>query len=332
MATIKEVARLAGVSISTVSRALSKRVFVEEKTREKVLKAVQLLAYKPNLMAKGLKEGYSRSLALVIPDIQNPFFPTMIKHLERRATEHGYFIILYNSDRDIQKERKCMEDLKSHYVDGVLFVSVSDDLSQAAELLSANIPVVSMCRESDGIVPCFNSTYSEGAGASIDHLVENGHRKIAVLMGSLDKNHYRQRSDGCLEAFARHGLEENRRFLVEDVATIETAYEKTKELLSRKDRPTAIFVFFDMMAMGVYTAAADCGLSIPGDLSVAGFDNVYFSQYMTPPLTTYDQDVEEIVGLAMRSLADQIEKGGVAAGGTVHIPGKLVVRKSVGRI
>ncbi len=330
MATIKEVAKLAGVSISTVSRTLSKKVFVEEATRERVLKAVKQLAYKPNFMAKGLKEGYSKTLALVLPDIMNPFFPAMVKHIERHAADKGYSIILYDSGGDPRQEKKYMEAFKSHFVDGVIYTSASDDMTLARMLADNQMPVVVMNRESGSDIPCVVSNNREGARAVINHLVANGHRKIACLAVPMEQQkRYRERYEGCLEAFRAHGIDEYRRYLAKNVNTIEDACAATRRLLERSDPPTAIFVFQDMLALGVYSGVHDCGLRIPDDVSVAGFDNIYLSQHLTPPLTTHEQPVDKMAEIAVAGLIGQIEKSGKPGPALVEVKGSLVIRKSV---
>ncbi len=329
MATIKEVAKLAGVSISTVSRALSQKVFVEEATRQKVLKAVKQLSYKPNLMAKGLKEGHSKTLALVLPDILNPYFPTMVKYLERYAAEKGYSIILYDSGEDAHQEKRAMEGLRSHYVDGVIYVPNRDDLTMAHMLIEHNIPVMVLNRDADHIVPTVSSDNYEGARAVINYLVKNGHRKIACFASDLELNRYRSRYEGCVAAFRENNIDDFKRYLVKNINTIDSAYKQARKILSKPDRPTAVFVFFDMMAMGVYSGAHDCGLRVPEDVSVAGFDNIYLSQHLIPPLTTYEQPMDKMAKIAMNGLIGQIENPSRPRPESAVVKGSLLVRKSV---
>ena len=329
MANIKEVARLAGVSTSTVSRALSNKVPVEEATRQRVLQAVRQLGYRPNLMAKGLKEGYSRTIALIIPDIINPFFPKLVKCFEHRALDCGYSLILCDSGGDEEMESRHLESMKSHYIDGVLYISVVKGADRARMLKDAGVPVVVVNRAYDVGIPCITNDNRHGSVTMIDYLVECGHRKISCLVAPIRSQHYEQRYQGCLEAFAKHGIDDYEKYMVKNVHTVEDAYTATKKLLSRKDRPTAIFAFIDFVTIGVYSGASDCGLSVPGDVSVAGFDNISISPHMIPPLTTYDHPVERIAERAMEELLRLINGEGDEEARNYEMSGSLVVRKSV---
>lgn len=329
MSTIKEVAKLAGVSISTVSRALSGKVFVEEATRDRVLKAVKQLAYRPNPLAKGLKDGQSKTLALVLPDILNPFFPTMIKYLERHAAAHGYSLILYDSGEDARQEKRAMESLRTHYVDGVLYSPIADDLSLARMLRDAGVPVMVLNRESDGIVPAVANDNRGGARMVVDYLIKQGHRKIACFTGDLKHRRYSQRHEGCLDAFKAARIGDQSSYLIKNTRTIETAYARAKKLFSRRDRPTAVFVFYDMLALGVYSGANDCGLRIPDDISIAGFDNIFLAEHLLPPLTTYEQPMDALAERAIAGLLDQMAGKKTGRDVSVLVKGGLVIRKSV---
>jgi Transcriptional regulators len=329
MANIKQVAKLAGVSTSTVSRTLSNKIPVGDATRERVLTAVRKLGYRPNMMAKGLKEGRSNTIALIVPDLINPFFPKLVKCMEHCALEHGYYLILCDSGGDEDLEKRYVESMHSHYVDGVLYISVVKGDERARMLKEQGVPIVVVNRKCDVGVPCVSNDNRHGAFTIIDYLVKCGHRKISCLAAPLRSPHYKQRYRGCLDAFAAHGIDDFEKYLVEDVLTAEQAYEATKTLLSRPDRPTAIFTFIDFMAIGVYSGVSECGLSVPDDVSVAGFDNISISAHMIPPLTTYEHPVEEIADRAVKELLGVIN-GTNREGASFHeLSGSLVVRKSV---
>ncbi len=329
MATIKDVARHAGVSASTVSRALSGKIPVDEATRERVLRSVAELGYKPNLMARGLKEGRSRILALVLPDITNPFFPKLVQCVEERASERGYSLILCDCANNPEREALHIESLRNRYVDGVIYTGVTSDPRHIETLRRADVKVVVMNRDFDAGAPCVTNDNFAGGRAVIRHLAESGHRRIACLACRLDSQHCRQRLAGCVEAFREAGIGDYEQYLVRDAETIEDAHRHTLAFLSRRERPTAFFVFTDILAVGVYSATSDRGLRVPADVSVAGFDNIGLARHMIPPLTTYEHPVCRIAAAAVAILAAQIEEGGEAGYGTTVVAGGLIRRKSV---
>lgn len=331
MATIKEVAKMAGVSISTVSRTLSNRVFVNEDTRKKVMRAVKHLSYKPNFMAKGLKEGRSNTLAIVLPDIINPFYPGLVKRVERQAAEKGYSMILYDCGEDVELEKRYVDALKSHYVDGVIFISTSEDPALVRELLAAGIPTVVMNREYDSAVgvTCVTNDNFQGARKVINYLISQGHRRIACLASPVKFARYRQRYDGCVSAFHENHIHHCDNYMVHNITTIEEAYDATKKLLALPQPPTAIFTFIDMLAIGIYGGIHDRGLSIPDDISVAGFDNINLSQHLIPPLTTYEHPLDRLAKIAIANLLGQIENSELPEPGNVEISGTLILRDSV---
>ena len=331
MATIREVAKLTGVSVSTVSRALANRHYVKEETRERILQAVRELDYRPNLMARGLKEGCTKTLALVLPDITNPFYPKLVKSVEKYADANGYSIILFDSNEDKKRELHHIETLLSHAVDGVLFISSSDDTAQLNALRDAGLPMVIVNRDFECDYLRISNDNYDGAYAMIDYLIKNGHRRIACLLGSMKLQRYRQRCEGCRQAMADNGIENFDKLFFHDVTTTEKAYAMTKSALAMRERPTAFFAFIDMIAMGVYSAVNDSGFRIPDDISVVGFDNIHMSQHMVPPLTTYEHPVDEIAKTAIESLIRQMKTPGEKLAGMEIIKGSLIVRKSVGK-
>lgn len=295
MSTIKDVAKLAGVSTSTVSRAISQRVFVEEETRQKVLRAVEELGYQPNMFAKALKDGRTNTIAFLIPDINSLFYPEVMKSIERYASEKGYSTILCNNNEDIQKEKQTMKMLLNRRVDGILCMSVEDDVSHWAQFQrESDIPVVLVNRSvSDGI-SCVSIDNEYGGYLMTKALLERGHVKIAGMFGDFGRQRFRDRYLGCRRAMEEFGIQDYKRYFIYDVDTVEEAYQRTLEMLEREDRPTAMFASMDILAIGAYQAFYKKGLSIPEDISVAGFDNIYMTRYMMPPLTTYAAPIQAL--------------------------------------
>ncbi len=329
MATIKEVAKRTGVSASTVSRALANKLYVRDATRQRILAAVEELGYRPNFMAKGLKAGTTMTFALVIPDITNPFYPKLVKSIERYAATRGYSIILFDANEDKLREIRHFESILSHAVDGVILSSASDDVSHIAVLRRAGIPVVIVNRDFDVDAHRVTNDNEDGSYAMVKYLIDHGHRRIGCLLGSGELQRYRQRYMGCKRAFEDCGLEGFERYVVAGLESAEDAYEATRRLLAMAEAPTAIFSYIDIVAMGVYSAIYDSGLRIPDDVSVVGFDNIGLSQHMFPPLTTYEHPADGIARAAIDSLIDQIKSPHRPPPLLTVVKGGIVVRKSV---
>ena len=333
MSTIRDVARLAGVSASTVSRALSDKVRVEAATRERVLSAVSRLGYRPNFLARGLKDGFSRTLALMLPDITNPFFPKLVQSVEKRAVRHGYSLILCDSGGDGRRELRHLEAIRKHRVDGVLYISVSDrdSLERVRLLREDGIPAVLVNRDFDAGVDCVTNDNRQGARRVIRRLIRMGHRKISCLAFPLESQHYAQRLEGCRQAFAEAGIGDCEKYLVHGIRGMDDAWRAVLRLLSRRDRPTAFFAFVDFIALGVYGAVGQAGLRVPEDVSVAGFDDIPMSRHLLPPLSTYLHPVERIAEAAVDRLVGRIRGEGPFGPRRLEIKGRLVMRGSVER-
>lgn len=336
MATIKDVAKYAGVSISTVSRTLSGCVPVEEETREAVMKAVKELEYKPNAIARGLKKGRSKTLALILPSIMNPFYPKVFNYVDKFASEKGYVTLLLISNGNPQRERQHFELAKSRYVDGVILISSTDNTEHLESLRNEGLPLVLVNRMFDIEISSITNDNRKGAYDTVSYLIAQGHRKICCMGRDLSMQHYRQRYEGCIDAFRDHRIDGYERFMAEDVKTAEIAFRITRELLDGPDAPTAFFVFSDIIAEGVYSGVSYSGKHIPEDISVAGFDNINNSQYMIPPLTTYDHPIERIAERAVDILIKHIDAvhGCCEAFDPIHeiVEGSLVIRSSVGKV
>lgn len=200
MSIIKDVAKLAGVSASTVSRAISQRVFVEEETRQKVLQAVEELGYQPNMFAKALKDGRTNTIAFLIPDINSLFYPEVMKSIERYASEKGFSTILCNNNEDIQKEKQTMKMLLNRRVDGILCVSIDNEY---------------------------------GGYLMAKALLERGHVKIAGMFGDFGRQRFRDRYLGCRRAMEEFGIHDYKRYFIYAVDMVEEAYQRTLEMLER---------------------------------------------------------------------------------------------------
>ena len=292
MSTIKEVAKLAGVSVSTVSRAISGNAYVEEEKRQKVMEAITKLNYKPNQMARGLRAGKTYTLALMIPAINSLYYPMIMRSIEQEVSKKDYALILCNNSENLETEKKNLEMLMQRKVDGIFCMSVSDDIRHLITA-SREVPVVLLNRNFDDIC-CVSYDNEDGAYKMVKYLLEQGHRRIAGVFGDFRIQRYRTRYDGCKRAMEEYGISDYKKYFIYDVTTTDEAYLRTMDMLERKDKPTAFFASLDIVAIGIYSAVYKSGLSIPGDISVVGYDNIDISNYLTPPLTTYNASTGKI--------------------------------------
>lgn len=328
MAGIRDVAKRAGVSPSTVSRALSGVTFVEPETKQKVMKAVSELNYKPNLAARSLKKGGSRLIGLIIPDIMNPYYPEVVKCIESCATKAGYSLILCDALGDADKEREYFETLKYLFVDGIFYIASTEDISHIRPYIG-EIPVVILNRTFEVDAPCVNIDNVDATYQAVRYLAENGHRRIALYINDKERQYNHERLEGCLRAFQEYGISDYEPLILRDVKSEDDAYEKTLRLMQREERPTGIFVFNDYMAYGVYRGIIKSGLKIPQDISVVGFDDIPHVKYLEPPLTTLRHSLVDNAEAVFRLLEEQMKAQTCAHHSSTYFKGRLIIRESV---
>lgn len=295
MATIKDVARLANVSVSTVSRAISGKARVEPETKERIMRAVELLGYRPNSIARDLKEGRSHTIALILPDLSNPFYPRIVKSVQDAALANGMSLILIDAEEDPQREIQGIEDMRNRNVDGIAIVPTgTGSLSNILQTRLSGMPCVIINRTYDVNVDCVSNDNFYGAYEMTKHLIKNGHTRISALFRSFHHSIYQERYNGCMRALREYGLEQSEKYFLYDVNSLEDAHHQVTELLRNSDAPTAFFATNDLFAMGVYSAVKCSGFQIPRDISVVGYDNTLLAPYMFPALTTFEAPVDEI--------------------------------------
>lgn len=331
MVGIKAVAEYCGVSPSTVSRTLTGSANVDPQTKKKVLEAVKKLNYKPNMAARTLKAGGNHLIGLIIPDIVNPYYPQIVKTLEDLAMQAGYSIILCDARGDVEREKAYFEVFQHLCVDGILYVPSTENVDAAREYAD-RIPMVIINRTFDINVPCINIRNEDAAYDAVRYLIGCGHRRIAMYVNSMQRQYNAERMAGSVRAFEEAGVTEYRSYIVENVQDEEDCYLRTLELMRREDRPTAVFVFNDNMAMSVYRGVFECRLRIPDDVSVVGFDDIPSSKYMAPPLTTIRHATYDTLKIIFDNLRRQIDTREFGQGSVTCYKAKLVERESVRRI
>ena len=324
MVGIRDVAKYAGVSPSTVSRALSGAAYVEPEKKAKILRAVSELNYKPNLAARSLKRGGSRLIGLIIPDIMNPYYPEVVKYMEVCAMEAGYSLILCDALGDAKKEEEL-------FVDGILYIASTENIEHVKPYIG-DIPMVIVNRTFDVDAPCINIDNVDASYQAVKYLAGKGHRKIALYINDKDRQYNRERLAGCLKVFEEYGIRDYGKYMVKDVESEDDAYVKTLELMKAEDRPTAVFMFNDFMAFGVYRGITKSGLQIPDDISVVGFDDIPSVKYLDPPLTTLRHSLADTSEVIFEKLAEQMRSQTCAPASRTYFKGRLIVRESVREI
>ncbi|TCL69393.1 LacI family transcriptional regulator [Hydrogenispora ethanolica] len=330
MANIKEVALKAGVSTSTVSRALSGKIFVDPETKKKVLQAVRELNYQPNALAKGLKEGRTKTLGLIIPNLHNLLFPAAIRGITDIAKKHGYTVVLCNTDEDLETEQLYVENLRMRSVDGLIFSTATAASSHIVKLKEEGYPVVLMLRHLNEKLDSIIIDNFQGAYRATRFLIDRGYRRIAIINGTLGLDLYRQRFLGYQAALADAGLALDETLVVYDTAGWEDGYQAMLDLWERGGQPDAVVATSDPKALGVIKAVKERKLRVPEDIAVIGYDNLDMSELMDPPLTTMAQPFYEVGTKAAERVIKLINGKGKLKPVIEKLEVKLLVRGSVG--
>ncbi len=311
MATIRDVAKLAGVSVATVSRVLNKNGYVNQDTKEKVQQAIRMLQYEPNTMAKGLASRKTETLALILPNISNPFFAELGRAVEDVAQTYGYTVVLCNSDNDTDKEQKYIQIMKSRYVDGILFASHTLLTVDVVELNKSAIPLVVLDRAPLN-APCLvvRSKNNEGAKLAVQHLLDSGCTKIGHIYGPQETATAKERLIGYEEAVrAFHWYSPT--LMEPGHFTIKGGMAAAEKLIQRHPDIDGIFAGNDLMALGVLKKLQQMGVSVPNQVALVGFDGIDLTTITEPEITTVAQPIYELGALSTRLLIKKIEGASV---------------------
>lgn len=314
LATIRDVARHAGVSISTVSLALNGTGPVSEETRARVEAAVAAVRYTPNLMAQNLKRGQSKLIGMVLGDAGNPFFGRLFAAIDRQISDPEHMLLVANLDSHPDREVRTLNLLKRHRVAGIIMTPLRNDPEFAAYLNEIDIPVVLFDQDVDGTSLDFVTSDHHRATAMLtEYLIRLGHRRIAYIGGQRTMWVAQRRLEGFRTAMAQAGLPVEPEFEIFADFSAEMAYENTIRLMSSAERPTAILAANNYMAIGALQAVNDLGFRCPDDVSIAGIDVVSWSSIIVPRITTVEQPIEELARVASIWMME-------------HVRGKAVLR------
>lgn len=336
LATIREVAKRAGVAPITVSRVLNNSGYVQAATRARVEQAAAELNYVPNMLAHSLRSSRTQTLALVVADITNPFWTTVARGVEDVANGQGFNVIYCNTDENPAKQGQYVDMLLRRRVDGVLLVpadSVSEESRQAVRALQAQrVKVVVLDRRIDGVaVDSVRGDSVGGARQLTEHLLALGHRVIGCLSGPANLSVTADRVAGYSQALAAAGVAVDETLIRYGAFTVESGHALLSELLRRSPRPTAVFAANNFLAVGALRAARAAGLQVPGDLSLAVFDDLPASFVATPFLTVAAQPAYALGATAARLLLARLHGDGEPALVTAVLPTELIVRGSTAR-
>lgn len=348
MATLDDVAKLAGVSVMTVSRFVNNRGYVGSKSREKIEKAISSLKYRPNMIAKSLITKETKTIGLVVASIINPFYPEVVLGVEDESYERGYNVILCNAEGK-KREEEYIQILLEKCVDGIIFSHLNLGIKQMMELKSEKVECVLIDNETRGLDTCnINTNNFLGGFMATEHLIQLGHRKIACIHGSFSFNESKlekkyeetfqfdmwiNRTKGFYNAMERYDVRVNSSYVVEGDSTSENGVkggcEAMKKILRLVELPTAVYAQNDLMAVGALNAIHEAGFKVPQDFSLIGHDGISLSEWVYPKLTTVAQPRYEIGRAAVRMLLEMKEG---KPGSNVELDPVLIVRDSTRQI
>lgn len=330
MATIKDVAALAGISYTTVSHVLNKTRPVSEHVRLKVEAAIAELDYVPSAVARSLKARSTATIGLLVPNSVNPYFAELARGIEDACERNGYCVILCNSDDNPQKQRSYLRVLLEKRIDGLIVASVGEDQDLLDSLGGVRTPMVIVDRALDGVAAdLVRIDHEQGAYLATRHLLELGHREIATIAGPADTGVSQLRLAGFRRAMDEAGAKVAKGHVLHSDFTSPGGHAAAARLLDG-ERPTAIFAANDMIGFGVLRAAAERNIDVPGELSVIGFDDIELSRYVYPALTTVGQSIRELgesaAGLLLSRIGARQHEG---AEQRIVAP-RIVLRESTG--
>jgi len=328
MSSMKDVAQIAGVSVSTVSRVINNNIPVDKETRLKVEEAIRQLRYKPNLLAKGLRLRSGGIIGLVVPEIIHQTFVNFIHYVEESVVDSGFELILGNTHGDPEKEERFIDSLIRRNVDGIIFSRVSDQSRVLNILEKTNIPIVIIDRflENENIPSIVLDNYKAGLLAG-QHLVQYHHRKIACITGPLNIALSRERLKGFKAALSEAGAILPDDFIYEGDFKFESGLAAVEKFLSDEIEMTAIWAQNDMMAIGALKVLNQHGIQVPEDISLMGMDNISSSEMITPALTTITQPFQEMCQKAVNVIINRKGKKELAPSRIVLEP-SLIIRDS----
>jgi LacI family transcriptional regulator len=329
VSTLNDVARLAGVSTMTVSRVINDSGYASVETRARVNRAIAELGYMPNALARQLRSKRTKTIALVVTDIANPFFTTLARGVEDAARLKGYAVMFCNTDESVAEEIDYVRVLIQRRVDGVLLVPATDSSGSLELLRKHGLPVVVLDRRlSAGQVDGVRGDSEAGAYLAVRHLIDLGHSHIAVLTGPESVSTAQDRVAGYRRALADEGIPVDDELVVFGEFNEASGHEMTERILAARPRPTAIFAGNNFIAFGAIQALREAALAIPDDMSIVVFDDLPQGWVLDPFLTVVSQPAYEIGRQATELMLERLAGDAPAEPRTVVLPITLITRRS----
>jgi LacI family transcriptional regulator len=330
--TIKDVARLSGVSPMTVSRVINQSLRVSPVTRSRVEQAIAELGYVPSSLARGLSRQKTGTIALIVPDVANPFFTLIVRGAEDVARRAGYRVLLCDTRFDLTLEAEVIEEMIAHRVEGIVIAPVSDaSRSQLKRLARFGVPFVLIDRTIPGVecdVVLGDST--AGARSLVEHLIALGHRRIGMIVEDENVSTARERRAGYVEALDHAGIELDPTLVVYASADPQGGAVGMEKLLQLAERPTGVFTVNNLVALGAIEAVRAAGLEVPDDVALVCYDDIEYASRLYPFLTVMLQPAETFGTLGTQLLFERIEGRKLDRTRKVVLPADFVVRESCG--
>jgi LacI family transcriptional regulator len=330
--TIRDVARRAGVSTMTVSRVINGGGAVSPETRRRVDEAIAALGYVPSRLARGLSARRSGTLAVIVPDLANPFFTLIVRGAEDVARRAGLRVILGDTRGDLATEGELIEEALAHRVDGILIAPVGDgSRARLRRIASFGVPFVLVDRTVTGVdADAVLGDSAGGARQLVEHLIALGHRRIGMIVESDDVSTARDRLRGYEAALAGAGLDADPALVVRADVDPGGGGEGMRRLLGFDPRPSAVFTVNNLVALGAIEAVREAGLEVPDDVALVCFDDIEYASRLYPFLTVMAQPAETFGVLGTQLLLERIEGRGPVRRHVVVLPAEFVVRRSCG--
>lgn len=330
MATMKDVARLAGVSTSTVSHVINQNRYVSESITLRVKNAIEELNYAPSALARSLKMNRTNTIGMLLTTSNNPFYAEVVRGVERSCYERGYSLILCNTEGDLQRMNHSLETLLQKRVDGLLIMCTEvQDPSKDVFTRYPSVPTVMMdWSPFDSVGDVIQDNSFLGGEIATRYLIDSGFTRIACIAGPQDKSPARARYQGFIQAMEQAKIEVNEDYIIFSDFEFAGGFESMNKLLELSTPPQAIFAGNDAMAVGAYQAIFQKGIKVPDDISIIGYDDIDLSPYMIPPLTTIHQPKDKLGKQAVDQLIYRMDNPEADASVLVLTP-ELIERQSV---
>jgi LacI family transcriptional regulator len=330
-ARLKDIAEKTGYTVNTVSRAINGKQDINEQTKNRILTIARELGYRPNRLARSLRLKKTKTIGVVIADVANPFFSTIIKHIEYESKLRNYSIILRDTDENQAREEEAISQLAADPVDGLIIVPVQTSSASLVRLRSFNLPFVLVGRYFEALDCDYIVTDDEEGGyIATRHLIERGHRRIAFINGPPHISSARERLKGYRRAMGEYGIPVAEGWVRNDVISLEDGYRVCSELLAVSEFPSAIFAYSDYVAVGIIRALYEHGKTPGKDISLIGYDDIDYALCFERPLTTIRIPKRELAAGAVRILCDRIEASGAGSPRQEKLKVSLIERATVG--